>query len=74
MTEETMTEEEIAQAYSAMLDSVALINAARANPDDYADDETVVARNVEHLELMVDKDYWTSEDMTAVNAAIASNT
>jgi len=74
MTEETMTEEEIAKAYSAMLDSVALINAARANPDDYADDETVVARNVEHLELMVAKDYWTSEDMTAVNTAIASNT
>ena len=69
-----MTEEEIAKAYSAMLDSVALINAARANPDDYADDETVVARNVEHLELMVAKDYWTSEDMTAVNTAIASNT
>ena len=30
------------------------------------------ARNVEHLELMVAKDYWTGEDMTAVNAAIAS--
>ena len=70
MTEETMTEEEIAQAYSAMLDSVALINSARANPDDYADDETVVARNVEHLELMVAKDFWTDEDMTSVQAAI----
>jgi len=65
-----MTEEEIAQAYSAMLDSVALINAARANPDDYADDETVVARNVEHLELMIAKDFWTDEDMTSVQAAI----
>jgi len=70
MTEETMTEEEIAQAYSAMLDSVALINAARANPEDYADDETVVARNVEHLELMIAKDFWTGEDMTSVQAAI----
>jgi len=70
MTEETMTEEEIAQAYSAMLDSVALINAARANPEDYADDETVVARNVEHLELMIAKDFWTDEDMTSVQAAI----
>jgi hypothetical protein len=65
-----MTEEEIASAYSAMLDSVALINAARANPDDYADDETVVARNVEHLELMIAKDFWTDEDMTSVQAAI----
>ncbi len=65
-----MTEQEIAAAYSAMLDSVALINAARANPDDYADDETVVARNVEHLELMIAKDFWTDEDMTSVQAAI----
>jgi hypothetical protein len=29
-------------------------------------------RNVEHLELMVAKDYWTNEDMTAVNSAIQS--
>ena len=65
-----MTEQEIAAAYSAMLDSVALINAARANPDDYADDETVVARNVEHLKLMIAKDFWTDEDMTSVQAAI----
>lgn len=65
-----MTEQEIAAAYSAMLDSVALINAARANPDDYADDETVVARNVEHLGLMIAKDFWTDEDMTSVQAAI----
>ncbi len=65
-----MTEQEIAAAYSAMLDSVALINAARANPDDYADDETVVARNVEHLELMIAKDFWTDEDMTSIQAAI----
>jgi hypothetical protein len=31
-----------------------------------------VSRNVEHLELMVAKDFWTDEDMTAVNAAIVS--
>jgi hypothetical protein len=38
------------------------------------DDEWVLckARNVEHLELMVAKDFWTDEDMTAVNAAIAA--
>ena len=65
-----MTDQEIAAAYSAMLDSVALINAARANPNDYADDETVVARNVEHLELMIAKDFWTDEDMTSIQAAI----
>ena len=31
-----------------------------------------VDRNVEHLELMVAKDYWTTESMTAVNAAITA--
>jgi hypothetical protein len=31
-----------------------------------------VDRNVEHLELMVAKDYWTNEDMTAVNSAITA--
>jgi hypothetical protein len=35
-------------------------------------DKIAVDRNVEHLELMVAKDYWTSEDMTAVNAAITA--
>ena len=33
-----------------------------------------VDRNTQHLELMVAKDYWTSEDMTAANAAITAGT
>jgi hypothetical protein len=33
--------------------------------------EDCTSRNVEHLEIMVAKDYWTDEDMTAANAAIA---
>jgi hypothetical protein len=32
--------------------------------------EDCISRNVEHLELMVAKDFWTDEDMKAVNAAI----
>ena len=31
-----------------------------------------ISRNVEHLELMKTRDYWTDEDMTAVDAAIVS--
>jgi hypothetical protein len=34
--------------------------------EDWAD---TVSRNVEHLKLMVAKDYWTTEDLTAANAA-----
>ena len=71
---EVQTEEEIAQHYSAMQDSVNLIDEMRTNPPEDMTDEEVedcISRNVEHLELMVAKDYWTNEDMKAVNAAIA---
>ena len=66
--------EEKAQHYSAMQDSVNLIDEMRTNPPEDMTDEEVadcISRNVEHLELMVAKDYWTDEDMTAVNEAIA---
>ena len=73
MAEETITEEQIAQHYTAMGHSVDLLNAGK--PDDMEADEWTAtkARNVEHLELMKAKDYWTSEDMTAVDKAIADN-
>jgi hypothetical protein len=71
-----ITSEQIAQHYTAMGHSVDLINAIIAGDtmadDDAADRQDCVDRNVEHLELMVAKDYWTSEDMTAVNAAITA--
>ena len=69
-----ITAEEIAQHYTAMGHSVDLLNAGQ--PEDMENDEwtDTVSRNVEHLQLMVAKDFWTSEDMTAVNAAIAANT
>jgi len=68
-----ITKEEIAQNYKAMGDSVDLLNAGK--PDDMEADEWTAtkARNVEHLELMKAKDYWTSESMTAVDKAIADN-
>jgi hypothetical protein len=34
--------------------------------------KTALDRNVGHLEIMVAKDFWTSEDMTAANAAIVA--
>jgi len=71
MENDVITPEQVAQAYSAMLDSVAVIAAAKADPDSYADDDTLVSRNVEHLKIMLAKDFWTDEDMTEVNAAIA---
>jgi hypothetical protein len=68
---EVPSTEEIAQHYSAMGDSVDLLNAGK--PADMEDDDWLdtVSRNKEHLSLMVAKDYWGAEDMTAVKAAIA---
>ena len=70
------TTKELAQDYTAMGHSVDLINAIIAGTqmadDTAADRQDCVDRNVEHLELMVAKDDWGSEDMTAVNAAITA--
>ena len=71
-----ITAEEIAQNYTAMGHSVDLINDIVAgNQDDDMEAEerqATVDRNVAHLELMVAKDYWTNESMTAVNSAITA--
>lgn len=75
MTDE-ITAEQIAQHYTAMGHSVDLINAIIAGEamadDNAADKQDCVDRNVEHLKIMKAKDFWTTEDMTAVDAAIAA--
>ena len=68
--------DQIAQDYSAMGDSVALITAVIAG-DQMADDlaadrQDCVDRNTQHLELMVALEDWGSESMTATNAAITA--
>ena len=73
-TADVKTKEEKAQHYSAMQDSVNLIDEMRTNPPEDMTDEEVadcISRNVEHLEIMVAKEWWGNEDMTAANAAIA---
>ena len=73
---EVKTAEEIAQDFTAMGHSVELINGiidgSRMIGEEAADRQSAVDRNVEHLELMVAKDFWTDEDMTAVDAAIVA--
>tara|TARA_R110002167_G_scaffold353726_1_gene567150 strand:- start:54 stop:296 length:243 start_codon:yes stop_codon:yes gene_type:complete len=73
MTRET---DQIAQDYSAMGDSVALITdviAGNQMASDSAEDrQACVDRNVAHLEIMVALKDWGSESMTATNAAIAA--
>jgi len=76
MSDEVKTAEEIAQDYTAMGHSVDLINGiidgSQMADEEAAERQDCVNRNVEHLEIMVARDYWTDEDMTAVNAAINS--
>ena len=68
--------DQIAKDYLAMGHSVSLINdviAGDAMADDEVEDKkSCVARNVEHLELMVAKSDWGSESMTASNSAITA--
>ena len=65
-----------AQDYTAMGHSVDLINdivAGNRDEDwDAEERQDSVDRNVAHLEIMVAKDDWGSEDMTAANAAITA--
>ena len=68
---EVPSTEEIAQHYSAMGDSVDLINAGQPEDMSAEDRADMKSRNQEHLVLMLAKDFWTNEDMTAVTAAIA---
>ena len=71
---ETLTAEQIAQHYSAALDSVALINELMALDSRDEEQTATVARNVEHLQLMVAKDFWTTEDLSPLNTAITTGT
>ena len=64
------TPEQIAKNYSAAMDSVNLINAGQ--PEDITDEDWVdtVSRNVEHLQIMLAKDFWTTEDLTPLQALV----
>jgi len=59
-----ITTEEIAKNYAAALDSVNLINELKAKETLTEDEEKTIQRNLEHLEIMLAKDYWTNEDLT----------
>ena len=68
---ELTLEQQIAKHYSACLDSVNLINGGKPEKmtaEDWAD---CLARNKEHLVLMLQKDFWTTQDLTPLRAASA---
>jgi hypothetical protein len=64
-----LTSEQIAQHYSAAMDSVNLINGGQPegmSDNDWAD---CLKRNKEHLSIMIAKDFWTNEDLKPLQDA-----
>jgi hypothetical protein len=66
---ELTPEQQIAKHYSAAMDSVALINAGKPEGMLDADWADCLSRNKEHLVIMLAKDFWTTEDLTPLQAA-----
>ena len=76
---EEKTADEIAAIFSAAGDSVTVIGTAQESDETDDDFKAKIKRNVEHLEII--KAYkkldettsiWTSEDFTAIDAAIVA--
>lgn len=64
-----VTIKQIEKHYSAAMDSVHLINGAKPesmSTEDWAD---CIARNKEHLKIMLGKDFWTDQDLEPLEAA-----
>ena len=72
MSSETPSAAEIAKHYTSALDSVNLINSLMGQASRTDAEVDTVNRNVAHLEIMVAKTFWTTEDLGPFNAAIAT--
>jgi len=66
---ELTTQEQIQKHYDACMDSVNLLNAGQPEGMEDAEWADTVARNKEHLNIMLAKDFWTTEDLTPLQAA-----
>ena len=63
------TPEQVARHYAACLDSANLINNPRPGFVSDNDWQDIVARNKEHLRIMLGKDFWTTEDLEPLKKA-----
>ena len=68
---ELTQEEQIARHYAACMDSVNLISGGKPEGMEDAEWADTVARNKEHLTIMLAKDFWTNEDLTPLQQAVA---
>jgi len=67
--ENEITAEQIAQHYSAAMDSVNLINSGQPEGMTDADWADTLKRNRDHLVIMLAKDFWTNEDLKPLQDA-----
>lgn len=71
---ENLTQEQISESVNAAFDSVNLVNELNAKTDKTQDDLDTISRNVEHLVIMMGKEWFTAaltaEQTTAINAII----
>jgi len=66
------TAEEIAKAYASSLTSVSLVNDLVAKGSLSEEETADLRRNVRHLEIIMERTYWTTEDFSTHEAAIAA--
>jgi hypothetical protein len=66
---EITLEQQIAQHYSAAMDSVNLINAGKPELMEDAEWADCLQRNRDHLKIMIAKPFWTNEDLTPLQQA-----
>jgi hypothetical protein len=49
-----------------------IIDGSKMVDEDPQDKKDTVKRNVEHIQIMLNKDYWTSEDLQPANNAVTA--
>ena len=68
---EQLSAEQIARHFSACMDSVNLINAGKPENTTDAEWTDCLKRNKDHLDIMLAKDFWTTEDLSPLRSAAA---
>jgi hypothetical protein len=64
------TPDQIARHYSAAMDSVAVIRKLKAKEVLAVEEAAFLKANQQHLEIMLAKDFWTTEDLTPFANAV----
>ena len=67
---ELTQEQKVANDYKAAMDSVTLLQAGQPKDMTDADWQDCKQRNIDHLNIMLAKDFWTNEDLTPFEDAI----